>query len=181
MTVRPIQSRIFQKRGECESPLLGERVWVREVVKLKFSGKGRKMPPRRGWGIFGLGFYKDVAPTALGKARQKFHLRSQRIAKVRPRIMQIKNKRQPPDEIVCKAKDKSGGRPNTLPNQTQQTDGPENFSDETYKRQQPATFGHTSDFKIKNPIEANDHAQTRKNLRVIVQGHSSKTEKPLGV
>jgi hypothetical protein len=24
------------------------------------------MPPRRGWGIFGLGFYKDVAPTALG-------------------------------------------------------------------------------------------------------------------
>jgi hypothetical protein len=22
------------------------------------------MPPRRGWGIFGLGFYKDVAPTA---------------------------------------------------------------------------------------------------------------------
>jgi len=25
------------------------------------------MPPRRGWGIFGLGFYKDVAPTALGK------------------------------------------------------------------------------------------------------------------
>jgi hypothetical protein len=23
------------------------------------------MPPRRGWGIFGLGFYKDVAPTAL--------------------------------------------------------------------------------------------------------------------
>jgi hypothetical protein len=25
------------------------------------------MPPRRGWGIFGLGFYKDVAPMALGK------------------------------------------------------------------------------------------------------------------
>jgi hypothetical protein len=25
------------------------------------------MPPRRGWGIFGLGFYKDVAPTALEK------------------------------------------------------------------------------------------------------------------
>jgi len=24
------------------------------------------MPPRWGWGIFGLGFYKDVAPTALG-------------------------------------------------------------------------------------------------------------------
>jgi hypothetical protein len=24
------------------------------------------MPPRRGWGIFGLGFYKDGAPTALG-------------------------------------------------------------------------------------------------------------------
>jgi hypothetical protein len=24
------------------------------------------MPPRRGWGIFGLDFYKDVAPTALG-------------------------------------------------------------------------------------------------------------------
>jgi hypothetical protein len=24
------------------------------------------MPPRRGWLIFGLGFYKDVAPTALG-------------------------------------------------------------------------------------------------------------------
>jgi hypothetical protein len=23
------------------------------------------MPPRRGWGIFGLGFYKDVAPTVL--------------------------------------------------------------------------------------------------------------------
>jgi hypothetical protein len=32
----------------------------------KSSGKGRKLPPRRGWGIFGLGFYKDVAPTALG-------------------------------------------------------------------------------------------------------------------
>ncbi|HZL13407.1 MAG TPA: hypothetical protein VFC85_04630 [Verrucomicrobiae bacterium] len=28
------------------------------------------MPPRRGWGIFGLGFYKDVAPTALGKMWQ---------------------------------------------------------------------------------------------------------------
>jgi hypothetical protein len=27
----------------------------------------RMMPPRRGWGIFGLGFYKDGAPTALGK------------------------------------------------------------------------------------------------------------------
>jgi len=25
------------------------------------------MPPRRGWGIFGLGFYNDVTPTALGK------------------------------------------------------------------------------------------------------------------
>jgi hypothetical protein len=25
----------------------------------------KNMPPRRGWGIFGLGFYKDVAPTAL--------------------------------------------------------------------------------------------------------------------
>jgi hypothetical protein len=24
------------------------------------------MPPRRGWGIFGLGFYKDGAPTTLG-------------------------------------------------------------------------------------------------------------------
>jgi hypothetical protein len=27
-------------------------------------------PPRRGWGIFVLGFYKDVAPTALGKSQQ---------------------------------------------------------------------------------------------------------------
>jgi hypothetical protein len=84
-----IQLRESQKRGERESPLLpsslcfdatikseprhgaaqagGERVWVREFVKLKFSGKGRMMPPRRGWGIFGLGFYNDVAPTALGK------------------------------------------------------------------------------------------------------------------
>jgi hypothetical protein len=26
------------------------------------------MPPRRGWGIFGLGFYKDVAPTELEKS-----------------------------------------------------------------------------------------------------------------
>jgi len=25
------------------------------------------MPPRRGWGIFGLGCYKDDAPTALEK------------------------------------------------------------------------------------------------------------------
>jgi len=25
----------------------------------------RCMPPRRGWGIFGLGFYKDGAPTVL--------------------------------------------------------------------------------------------------------------------
>ena len=25
------------------------------------------MPPRRGWGISGLGFYKDFAPTALRK------------------------------------------------------------------------------------------------------------------
>jgi hypothetical protein len=33
----------------------------------KSSGKGRMMPPRRGWGIFGLGFYKDVALTVLGK------------------------------------------------------------------------------------------------------------------
>jgi len=33
----------------------------------KTSGEGRMMPPQRGWGIFGLGFYKDVAPTALGK------------------------------------------------------------------------------------------------------------------
>src|ERR1035438_2062234 len=32
LTVRPTQLRIFQKRGERESPLLGERVWVREVV-----------------------------------------------------------------------------------------------------------------------------------------------------
>jgi hypothetical protein len=32
---------------------------------VKSSGTGRMMPPRRGWGIFGLGFYKDVAPTAL--------------------------------------------------------------------------------------------------------------------
>jgi hypothetical protein len=38
------------------------------VVCAKASGKGRMMPPRRGWGIFGLGFYKDVAPTALGKS-----------------------------------------------------------------------------------------------------------------
>jgi hypothetical protein len=30
---------------------------------------GENMPPRRGWGIFGLGFYKDVAPTALGKSK----------------------------------------------------------------------------------------------------------------
>jgi hypothetical protein len=29
------------------------------------------MPPRRGWGIFGLGFYKDGAPTALGKLCQQ--------------------------------------------------------------------------------------------------------------
>jgi hypothetical protein len=28
------------------------------------------MPPRRGWGIFGLGFYKDVAPTVLGFQRK---------------------------------------------------------------------------------------------------------------
>jgi hypothetical protein len=27
------------------------------------------MPPRRGWKIFGLGFYKDVAPMALEKMR----------------------------------------------------------------------------------------------------------------
>ena len=27
--------------------------------------KGLMMPPQRGWGIFGLGFYKDVPPTAL--------------------------------------------------------------------------------------------------------------------
>jgi hypothetical protein len=40
------------------------------------------MPPRRGWGIFGLGFYKEVAPTALGKIvkaaktqRQLFNLK----------------------------------------------------------------------------------------------------------
>jgi hypothetical protein len=26
------------------------------------------MPPRRDWGIFGLGFYKDVAPTALANS-----------------------------------------------------------------------------------------------------------------
>jgi hypothetical protein len=36
-------------------------------VGAKSSGKGRMMPPRRGWGIFGLGFYEDVAPTALRK------------------------------------------------------------------------------------------------------------------
>src|ERR1039458_1521267 len=30
-----------------------------------------KMPPRRGWGIFGLGFYKDVAPTALGNSHRE--------------------------------------------------------------------------------------------------------------
>ena len=35
-------------------------------VGAKASGKGRKMPPRRGCEIFGLGFYKDVAPMALG-------------------------------------------------------------------------------------------------------------------
>ena len=29
------------------------------------------MPPRWGWGIFGLGFYKDGAPMALGKMWQK--------------------------------------------------------------------------------------------------------------
>ena len=84
-----IQLRESQKRGERESPLLlsslcfdatikseprhgaaqagGGRGWVGEFVKLKFSGKGRMMPPRRGWGIFGLGFYNDVAPMALGK------------------------------------------------------------------------------------------------------------------
>jgi hypothetical protein len=32
------------------------------------------MPPRRGWGIFGLGFYKDVAPTALGKQISLIHV-----------------------------------------------------------------------------------------------------------
>jgi hypothetical protein len=31
---------------------------------------GRNMPPRRGWGIFGLGFYKDGAPTALEVQRK---------------------------------------------------------------------------------------------------------------
>jgi hypothetical protein len=30
------------------------------------------MPLRRGWGIFGLGFYKDGAPTALGKSDTNF-------------------------------------------------------------------------------------------------------------
>jgi hypothetical protein len=36
------------------------------------------MPPRRGWGIFGLGFYKDGAPTALGNClgTKRFILRS---------------------------------------------------------------------------------------------------------
>jgi hypothetical protein len=33
------------------------------------------MPPRRGWGIFGLGFYNDVAPTALGKNGECFERR----------------------------------------------------------------------------------------------------------
>ncbi len=32
------------------------------------------MLPRRGWGIFGLGFYKDVAPTALGKLISLIHI-----------------------------------------------------------------------------------------------------------
>jgi hypothetical protein len=36
------------------------------------------MPPRRGWGIFGLGFYKDVAPTAPGK-RDKLHINIARL------------------------------------------------------------------------------------------------------
>jgi len=36
----------------------------------KSSGQGRNMPPRRGWGIFGLGFYKDGAPTGLGNCRE---------------------------------------------------------------------------------------------------------------
>ena len=33
------------------------------------------MPPRRGWGIFGLGFYKDFAPTALGKPNSLIHIK----------------------------------------------------------------------------------------------------------
>jgi hypothetical protein len=35
------------------------------------------MPPRRGWGIFGLGFYKDGAPTALGIPRKGVNARKE--------------------------------------------------------------------------------------------------------
>jgi len=36
-------------------------------IGAKSSGKGRKMPPRWGWGILALCCYIDVAPAALGK------------------------------------------------------------------------------------------------------------------
>src|ERR1035438_8724698 len=48
-------------------------IFVVKKIKNDQSSVGAKsygkmnMSPRRGWGIFGLGFYKDVAPTALGK------------------------------------------------------------------------------------------------------------------
>ena len=40
---------------------------------------GRMMPPRQDWGIFGLGFYKDGAPTALGKCSFIFYFENSQV------------------------------------------------------------------------------------------------------
>src|ERR1022692_3789847 len=57
-----VQSRSEEHTSELQSPC---NLVCRLLLEKKKTGSGRNMPPRRGWGILGLCFYKDVAPAAL--------------------------------------------------------------------------------------------------------------------
>src|ERR1035437_1881631 len=52
---------IVPHEASCSAAALCRFLRRTQAEGAKSSGKGRNMPPRQGWGIFGSGFYKDVA------------------------------------------------------------------------------------------------------------------------
>src|SRR5207302_6555237 len=57
----------------------------------------------------------------------------------------------------------------------------EHFTEQTHGHKRPAAFGDARHFQVDNAIQADNHAEARKDLGVILQRHTGITKEPLWV
>src|SRR5205085_3257843 len=98
-----------------------------------------------------------------------------------PRVVEVEREGNPPDEVVRQAEHDGRGGPRAAPDQPGQPDGAEHLPQQAHGREQPAPFGRARHLEVDDAVEADDHAEARENLRVVLRRQPRIAEQPLRV